>query len=1216
MKSESDSRCRFCGQSNSDAAIAGACPYCLLQLGLSRPGSRSEANGGGALSLGGRAKSVADRFVQQGVLPQFGDYELESEIARGGMGVVYRARQRSLNRTVAIKMILAGQLASPESVQRFRLEAEAAARLHHPGIVPIYEIGEFETQHFFSMKLIEGVSLAECLADFRVPTSGTQADRREQEVCIAELMGSVARALEFAHQRGVLHRDLKPSNILIDEEGMPHLTDFGLAKLTGREASGITLSTAVLGTPGYLAPEQAAGKTELVTTAADVYGLGATLYELLTGHPPFVGSTSLETMWMAIERNPKPPRQINSSVHRDLETIALRCLEKVPEKRYPSAAAVAEELERFVRREPIQARPVSRVEHAWRWCQRNPGSAIMGLTLLIAILAGSGTAFWQWGRAEVANVRLTENVDHLEWAAIDTMLESGQSSLALAKVAALVRNHPDDRKAAMFAMSVLEQRRFPVPAAPQIRHTSGSELTVARISPSGNRIVTASFDKTARIWDATTSEPAAPPLQHQGTVTWAEFSPDGKIVATCSEDKSVRLWDVAMGGPVGTPYIHEAGVIRVQFSPDGRRLLTHTASTVVILDGQDGHLLVGPLKHAGRILSARIVADGSAFFTAVRGTDISQVQLRDMETGLDRASLQTAALRAADISDDLSRLATIEGQGHAWVADFPSGVNRKEIVSRDGLFGNATFDPSGNFLALSSLNQWVQVWDARTQLPVSREFPHYYLIAGATFLSENRLLTWALDSQAQVWDISDSRAYCEPIRNTQRVEYAESGKLAGTEVFLTTLSHLKSRSESTQTGKAQLWRVYSRPSSSNRLIDSDFGAFDCTTMSADGRLMALGKTSQEVLILDTATFKQVCPPLSVKGGPWGISFSPDASRVAVSTSRGQVSVFAILEGQRIAPPVELPTTYQPLEMTRDGRYFATGSVDGFARFWDMQSGKLIHEMRHGSEINSIDFSPDGHLLATAGEDRVLNLWDTRTGKLVRSLTGHKNEILSVSFSPDGRRLVSASLDFSARIWDPSTGLELFTLPHQGEVLDAVFSPDGRWVATGARDRTAVIWDPLTGLPHSRNLLHEQAVRNVQFTPDSQSLLTLDFLGLRLWDVATSHPLTVHLRHPVFGGTGFQRTSSRPSFTPDGLSILTGNDSYQARLLHLSSPPMGAPEWFPELLESIAGQRFVTSSDRPEAVPSEQFLVLKRQLQTSTDTGFYTRWARRWLFEQE
>jgi len=682
--------------------------------------------------------------------------------------------------------------------------------------------------------LIEGVSLAECLNDFQLIKKASPAVQREQELCIAELLARVARALEFAHQRGVLHRDLKPSNILIDEQGQPHLTDFGLAKLTGRESSGLTLSAAVLGTPGYLAPEQAAGLTEQVTTAADVYGLGATLYELLTGQPPFVGSSAVQTMRMAIHEDAIPPRQLNPAVQRDLETIAMRCLEKVPEKRYPSAAAVADELDRFIRREPIQARPVSRVESARRWCLRNPWLAGLAVTLVLAITTGSGAAIWQWGRAESANVRLTENVDHLEWAAIDTMLENGQASRALAKVATLLRNNPQDQNAAMFAMSVLEQKRFPVPAAAPIRHPSGFELTVARLSPTGNRVVTASFDGTARLWDPRTSESTAPPLTHQGTVTWAEFSPDGQLVATCSNDKSVRLWNAATGKAVGVPFHFDEEVVRVEFSLDGRYLLCRTQHQVVVLDGHDAQPRVQPKLLAVNLVAARFVSGGAAFFTAEQAGDRSQVQLWDVESGQVKAKLKTGAIRAADVSDDTSQIVVIDAQGSVQVSRFPSGAQSQKIPRVYGPNMQAAFDPTGKSFYTINNDQWTRVWDTQTALPITDELPHYYLLSGAKFVNRNRLMTWGLDSLAQIWDLPSGRAYCEPLRHANRVEHVDIQGPPEAEVILTTVSHLKSRSDVTQTGSAQLWRVHDRRNSASQLLSHDPGAHDGGIFSVDG----------------------------------------------------------------------------------------------------------------------------------------------------------------------------------------------------------------------------------------------------------------------------------------------------------------------------------------------------------------------------------------------
>jgi serine/threonine-protein kinase len=324
-----------------------------------------------------------------GVIRYFGDYELLEEIARGGMGVVYRARQVSLKRIVALKMILAGQLASAADVQRFRAEAEAAANLDHPNIVPIYEVGEHEGQHYFSMKLIEGGSLAAALGAARTHVPPKEA---------ATLIATVARAIHYAHQRGILHRDLKPANILLASGGrkppdaassggshppladcIPHVTDFGLARRLDAAGS-LSPSGAIIGTPSYMSPEQARGVKGL-TVAADVYSLGAILYELLTGRPPFQAATPLDTVLQALEKEPEPPREFSPRADRDLSAVALKCLQKKPEKRYESAAALADDLDRWLQGAPTTARPPDLVGQAWHWLKRNPlrAAAIIAL---------------------------------------------------------------------------------------------------------------------------------------------------------------------------------------------------------------------------------------------------------------------------------------------------------------------------------------------------------------------------------------------------------------------------------------------------------------------------------------------------------------------------------------------------------------------------------------------------------------------------------------------------------------------------------------------------------------------------------------------------------------------------------------------------------------------------------------------------------------------
>jgi serine/threonine protein kinase len=322
-------------------------------------------------SGGGGARSL-DPDEPEG---RFGDYELLGEIARGGMGVVFRARQVGLNRQVALKMLRSGPLASDSERRRFRAEAEAAARLRHPNVVPIYEVGEHRGRPYFSMKLIEGGSLADRLERFA-----------DDPGAAARLVAQVARAVHDAHGCGLVHRDLKPSNILLDPDGTPHVSDFGLAKTVGGDG-GLTLSGAVVGTPGYMAPEQAAGKGSDVTACADVYGLGAVLYALLTGRAPFAASSVPETVMQVLEREPVRPREIRPAVPRDLERICLKCLEKRPEDRYASAEAVADDLERFLRGEDVEAGRAGRLDRLRRWARREPGLAtrLTGLGVIFAL---------------------------------------------------------------------------------------------------------------------------------------------------------------------------------------------------------------------------------------------------------------------------------------------------------------------------------------------------------------------------------------------------------------------------------------------------------------------------------------------------------------------------------------------------------------------------------------------------------------------------------------------------------------------------------------------------------------------------------------------------------------------------------------------------------------------------------------------------------------
>jgi TolB-like protein/Tfp pilus assembly protein PilF len=369
--------CGKCGSKLFADAPKGLCPSCLLDTAIDLFTSQDEEELDPAdVSHGGRAGCPVN------ALRDVGDYELLEELGRGAQGVVYRARQKSLNRIVALKIIGLGHWATKAHLKRFRLEAEAAASLDHPFIVPIHEIGESNGSCYFSMQLIAGGQLDQVLN--RQPMPIRQA---------AELMAKLARTVHYAHERGVLHRDIKPGNILLDSKGEPHLTDFGLARLLQTEST-VTRTTEALGTPSYMAPEQARGNNLKVTSATDVYGLGAVFYQLLTGQPPFAGGTTYETIRLLLETEPKQPCLLNPKIDRDLSTICLKCLEKDPRLRYSSSLALAEDLERWLKHEPIQARHIGIFTRANKWIRREPLAACL-IASLVALVAAVGVIVWK-----------------------------------------------------------------------------------------------------------------------------------------------------------------------------------------------------------------------------------------------------------------------------------------------------------------------------------------------------------------------------------------------------------------------------------------------------------------------------------------------------------------------------------------------------------------------------------------------------------------------------------------------------------------------------------------------------------------------------------------------------------------------------------------------------------------------------------------------------
>jgi WD40 repeat protein/tetratricopeptide (TPR) repeat protein/predicted Ser/Thr protein kinase len=1055
-------------------------------------------------------------------------YEVLRELGRGGMGVVYLARHLRLDRLVALKMILAGFTAGPEERARFRKEAEAVAHLQHPNIVQVYEVGEAGGRPYLALEHVDGDSLARKLA-------GTPLPARQA----AGLMETLARAIHVAHQQAIVHRDLNPANVLLTSAGVPKVTDFGLAKRLDGGAALQTQSGVIVGTPPYMAPEQAAGKSKETGPATDVYALGAILYETLTGRPPFRAETPLETLLQVQFQEPVPPSRLQPKVPRDLGTVCLKCLEKEPRRRYASAGDLADDLQRFLEDKPVRARPVGQAGRLWRWCRRKPTVASLTaavVALLVAAAVGATVVAFRTASRAAADAVLAEKnrqeLVRLQVGKGAALMDEGDLPGALlwfAEAFRLDEGDPGRQEAHRVRLAAVLQQ---CPKLAQVYFHRGP-VNHAEFSPDGRRVLTASDDGTARLWDVSTGDPVALPLEHTGAVLFGAFDHNGRRVLTASQDGTARVWEASTGRPLTPPVGHGGEVTYASFSPGGRRVVTASEDgTARLWDAATGEP-TAVLKHRRPVVYASFSPDGRRIVTA-SGDQTAQVWEAATGRPLLASPLKhNAPVLHASFNADGSRVVTVSSNGTTRFWNAGSGelvtsflkLSRVSSSSLSPTLVSTCFSPDGRRMVSTTWDPTARVWDVTTGLPLTPPLRHHAVVRGAGFSPDGQqVVTASDDGTVRVWDAVTGEPATPPLGHSAGVvqaSFSPDGRQA-----VTACRDGTARVWDLTGGRAVPWQ-----------ITHTYEVWD-VAFSPDGRRVATASKGT-ARVWDADTGEPVTPPLRHAATLWRVLFSPDGRRVATACEGGTARVWDAATGAPVTEPLKHARRVRSVAFSPDGRSLVSASSDGTASVWELATGERVLNLELGAPGRNAAFSPDGRRLVTAcsqlgrGELRVR---DAATGRPLTPPLRHEGTVASsAAFSPDGRRLLSASDDQTARVWDAETGRLIQTLKHGSPVYQAAFSPDGRLVVTAGHDQLAQVWDAATGKPVLPPFKHRDVVRGASFSPDGRRVLTAGQRrdnAARVWDAATGEPLTPPLKH--WG------TEVHACFSPDGRRVLTGS----------------------------------------------------------------------------
>jgi serine/threonine protein kinase/WD40 repeat protein len=1035
------STCPECGGPLRASAAGGLCPRCLLRFTLSETAGEP---------------ACEDAPPVAGMPRRFGDYELRRELGRGGMGVVYEACDLRLNRTVALKMLLPARLASPVELERFRREAEAVAALDHPNILPVYDVGEIQGQPFFTMKLAESGSLADRRGTGApcVPHPASRsAGGGVRGTDAARLLAAVARAVHYAHQRGIQHRDLKPHNILLDAGDRPYVGDFGLAKFRDSDRA-LTRSSSVLGSPAYMSPEQAVGETKNLTNAADIYSLGAILYELLTGHPPFAAENVPALLRKIVEDEPRPianpdlpsasgcggePANRKSAtaspIDPDLATICLKCLNKEPARRYASAEALAEDLGRWLRDEPVLARPVSATERAGRWCRRRPALASLAAALVLVTLLGLAGVLSQWRRAQREAEAARLNAYAADISAASAAWQEGDWGRARQLLARYERMSPDLRGFEWFLL-----------------------------------------------WEATRDPSTRSVQAHEFGIRQARFTPDGSALLTSARE-GVSLWEASSFSNRWRLRLTNGAASGFAFLPGTAQVAVATGREISILDLATGRVL-RQLPAAGNFAWREVLVAGSNLVVA----DRDRLSLLDLETGRERVlpnSSQPVAL-----SPDRTTLVANAGLGQFALLSPHDGRRLGELPAPElGWLHTApvlTFSADGRWLAAGDQLGRIKVWHwpaRRAATVVDADTPCLTMTLAFSPDSQ-RLLAGFGDQSVRQWRTEDWQP-----GPTLRGHGNEVWTLAGAPRGDGLVSGDKD-------GVLKLWEGTAATPVTRFGPVSNVTEF-VLSLPSSAYLRLRTDRGDQLACLEFASNRPVLFTHLPPGAAFVLAHS--GHRAAWTSTNGILTLWDLAASQPLATAaVGADDKTTPVGFTTDDSQLVTTTTSGTLGWWQLPELRCVHRLER--QRRPVFVASD--YFAVFDQPMVPSLRRRRDGAELARLEGHRETIDALVGSPDGRWLASACEDGTVRLWRLPGGRLAHVLRAQKQgVFTVDFSPDSRTLAAGGQDGTVTLWNVDTG--RFLALLHPAGgatqVSAVRFSRSAQSLAALLGDGtIRVW----------------------------------------------------------------------------------------------------------------------